>query len=141
MRVTLEEFERYLKLSKEARGLEKELAALKKKNSRSVKNTIVKGSMNGHPWIKRSFPVENILNNSRAVRKREGELAQKRAEILTLGARLDGFLKTVKDIEIRDILILHYIDGVTFRQLPQYLGREGDGSSERKRIKAYFERL
>ena len=96
--------------------------------------------MKRHSFIKQSIPIYGLTNNSRAIRANEKELSVKRAELLTLGARIDGFLKTVEDSEIRDVLILHYIDGITYRQLPQYSGRQGDGTTEMKRVKAYFKK-
>lgn len=47
--------------------------------------------------------------------------------------RLDRFISSVKDSEMRIILTLRYSQGLTWQQVAQNMGILGDGSTERKK--------
>ena len=47
--------------------------------------------------------------------------------------RLDRFISSVKDSEIRTILTLRYSQGLSWQQIAQSMGVLGDGSTERKK--------
>ena len=47
--------------------------------------------------------------------------------------RLDRFISSVKDSEMRIILTLRYSQGLTWQQVAQNMGVLGDGSTERKK--------
>lgn len=47
--------------------------------------------------------------------------------------RLDRFISSVKDSEMRIILTLRYSQGLSWQQIAQNMGVLGDGSTERKR--------
>lgn len=47
--------------------------------------------------------------------------------------RLDRFISSVKDSEMRIILTLRYSQGLSWQQIAQNMGVLGDGSTERKK--------
>lgn len=47
--------------------------------------------------------------------------------------RLDRFIQSVEDSEMRIILTLRYSQGLSWQQIAQSMGVSGDGSTERKK--------
>lgn len=137
MGVTLNDFRRYRQLSKEAVRLKKQIDRLKENNNRRVKDK-VSSSMDEHPYIKRSVTVRGKTDNTKAIKRREKELANLRAELLKLGAELNGFLKKVADREVRDTLIFYYLEGCRYCDIAYLLGLEGDGSWQMQKVRKYM---
>ena len=47
--------------------------------------------------------------------------------------RLDKFIESIEDSEIRTILMLRYAQGLSWQQIAKDMGEIGDGSTERKK--------
>lgn len=58
---------------------------------------------------------------------------------ITEQARLERFIASVPDSEMRMILALRYINGLPWGQVAASIGSEGDGSTERKKVDRFLE--
>ena len=47
--------------------------------------------------------------------------------------RLDGYIQSVEDSEMRIILTLRYSQGLSWQQIAEIMGNLGDGTTERKK--------
>ena len=54
--------------------------------------------------------------------------------------RLNHSIQSVEDSQMRMILTLRYINGLTWRQIAKSLGVIGDGSTERKKLNRFLRR-
>lgn len=54
--------------------------------------------------------------------------------------RLNHYIQSVEDSQMRMILTLRYINGLTWRQIAKSLGVIGDGSTERKKLNRFLRR-
>ena len=52
--------------------------------------------------------------------------------------RLDKFIESVEDSEIRTILMLRYAQGLSWQQIAKDMGVIGDGSTERKNTTVFL---
>ena len=52
--------------------------------------------------------------------------------------RLNRYIQSVEDSQMRMILTLRYVNGLTWRQIAKSLGVAGDGSTERKKLNRFF---
>lgn len=92
---------------------------------------VVVGSDVEHPYLKRSITIAGT--NDRRIRQLKRRLTRKLNELITVKEEMLDYIGTVTDSEMRQILILRYVDGLTWRQVARKMGRAGDGSTERKK--------
>ena len=52
--------------------------------------------------------------------------------------RLNRYIQSVEDSQIRMILTLRYVSGLTWQQIAKSMGRIGDGSTERKKLNRFL---
>ena len=52
--------------------------------------------------------------------------------------RLNRYIQSVEDSQMRMILTLRYVNGLTWRQIAKSLGVAGDGSTERKKLNRFL---
>lgn len=140
MSMTIKHFREYRALKKEVERVTRQLARLKENNNKRVADK-VKGSSSNFPYGEAHIKLTGKTDNTPSIKRRESELAVLRAELLKLGAELKGFIKTVKDREVRDILAFYYLDGCRVCELAALLGQEGDGSTQIKKAHRYFEKV
>ena len=52
--------------------------------------------------------------------------------------RLNRYIQSVEDSQMRMILTLRYVNGLTWRQIAKSMGVAGDGSTERKKLNRFL---
>lgn len=52
--------------------------------------------------------------------------------------RLNHYIQSVEDSQMRMILTLRYVNGLTWRQIAKSMGVAGDGSTERKKLDRFL---
>ncbi len=101
-----------------------------------VVTDVVVGSDVEYPYLKRSITIAGT--NDKRIKQLKRRLTRKLNELITAKEEMLEYISTVKDSEIRQILILRYIDGLTWPQVAMRMGRQGDGSTERKKHDRYL---
>lgn len=103
---------------------------LLKERIRKIKNRtvvdVVVGSDVDHPYIAHNITISGIDELERKLTRRLNQL------IKSQGRMLD-FISSIDDSEMRQILMLRYVEGLTWQQVARKMGRAGDGSTERKK--------
>lgn len=100
-----------------------------------VTDTVV-GSDPQFPYSERTFVISGM--NDRRIRRLKRQLEHKLEELITAREEMLEYISTVEDSEMRQILMLRYIDGLTWPQVARRMGRQGDGSTERKKHNRYL---
>lgn len=140
MKVTINDFVRYRQLKQECTRLSRQIAKLEESNGRQVSDKAT-GSLPYFPYTKRHIPVVGLLHNAARISAKKDQLADIEAEMLELLRRFKEFLPMIKDSEIRETLELYYIDGISYRNIAGYLGLEGDGSTQMKKVHRYMRKV
>ena len=140
MEVTINDFVRYRRLKQEHVRLTRQIAKLEETNGREVTDKAT-GSLPYFPYTERHIPIVGLLHNTARINAKKDQIADMEAEMLELLKRFKEFLPTVEDSEIRETLELYYIDGLSYRQIPPYLGLEGDGAVQMKKVRKYMRRF
>ncbi len=129
-------------------GIKKEIETLKdelhKAGSR-VSNVadVVKGSNIQFPYQPVTYRIEgvDIQEYDRRTKRIYRQLNRKLEELMDAREEIEEFIEGVEDSEIRTILRLKYINGLTWRQVCESLGYAGDGSSQSKKIQRFLDKL
>lgn len=136
-RVTLENFARYRFLRREILRLGRQIAALERRRGQVVSDSVT-GSSPEPPYTQHSIRIVGLVDNAGRIAEKERRLAAYEAEARTLGKRLAEFLRSVADEEVRETLELYYIDGRKYREIPELLGLDGDGSVVIRKARKYL---
>lgn len=140
MEVTINDFVRYRRLKQEHARLTRQIAKLEETNGREVTDKAT-GSLPYFPYTERHIPIVGLLHNTARINAKKDQLADMEAEMLELIKRFKEFLPTVEDNEVRETLELYYIDGISYRNIAGYLGLEGDGSTQMKKVHRYMRKV
>lgn len=95
----------------------------------------VKGSCLDFPYTLHEIKISgvNTREYDRKLRRLRRKLQLRLGELIDMVEEMNRYLDNIEDSEIRQILSLRYIKGFTWRQIALHMGREGDGSTERKK--------
>ena len=103
----------------------------------------VQGSDDESPYIFHTqwiygYPIEamDIQARIRATRETIEDLVWQCAKERS---RLEEFIASVPNSEMRTILTLRYVYGLPWREVAERIGTEGDGSTERKKVDRFLE--
>ncbi len=116
------------------RYLNKEIEILKEQIQKAEAHTItdvVVGSDTEYPHLSHNITITGI--NDRKISRLKRKLNRRVKELFAAKAEMLEHIHSVEDSEMRQILILRYVDGLTWQQVARKLGRAGDGSTERKK--------
>lgn len=116
------------------RHLNREIEILQeqiRKAEAAVVTDVVVGSDPHFPYTERTFVIAGMP--TRRIRRLRQRLDHKLEELIAAKEAMLDYISTAQDSEMRQILILRYIDGLTWRQVARKMGRAGDGSTERKK--------
>jgi len=121
------------------RHLNKEIEILQeqiRKVETVVVTDVVVGSDVEYPYLAHNITIAGI--ESTKAQKLKRRLARRIKQLAAAREEMLEYISTVKDSEMRQILILRYIDGFTWPQVARRMGRQGDGSTERKKHDRYL---
>lgn len=122
-------------LSKEVRLIEEQI--------RNIKYTVcsdsVKGSTLHFPYIYGSIPIEgiNLEEHSKKVKRLKTKLFKRKTELIDLVSNINEYINNIDDSEIRQIIVLKYVNGLTWDSVARYL-QYADESVPRKKLDRYF---
>lgn len=132
----LEKLEKVQQLYKELHILQKQIVALKSESTCDV----VVGSSTEYPYISHRIKVEGQgVNTGKKMEILKNRYEQKAMEFKTAKEEVIADIeREVEDPEIREILVLRYIDGLSYSQIAIRLSY-ADRSGPRKKVVRYFD--
>lgn len=121
--MTKEKLNQIIKLKKEVEMLRQKLQELKYGDNEVIVTDKVKGSMSHYPFSARSFTLIGMEQMSEeCIKERDAigeKISDKYHELCILVNDIIGFIHSINDSEIRQILTYRYIDGLTWDQTGQ----------------------
>lgn len=142
MGVTINDFVRYRELRTDCRKRARQIENLDHVGSQAAAREKVKGSLPYFPYTEQRVPVAGIVNNVARIAAKKDELNELLEQAAKLYERLAAFLPSVDNVEVRETLELYYIDGLTYNEVAEALGVDGDGSPQMQKAHKYMrERL
>ncbi len=82
--------------------------------------------------------LENASNFSDRIKKLKDRYNKKLKECFDTIDKLNDFIESIPDSELRMIFSLRYINNMPWQALAWHLGFDGDGSTERKKHDRYL---
>lgn len=146
MKVTKYMLETYRAGIAEIAVLEKYLDKLEKDEQKWKQTDTVKGSSAEFPYLPMTIKVSGISSeNTEAVEKikklqqqTKVKIYQKKLELERQRAAVECWLDTVTDPNIRSLIRLHYIMGLSWEDICETLELSGDGSTQRKQMNRFW---
>lgn len=124
---------------KQLRHLQKEIDLLKErlhKLENMVIADVVVGSWPNFPYIEQRQLIKGVPHVDMEKVKRR--LKQRIAQLVKLQDELLEWINRIDDSEIRQILMLRYMEGLSWQAVARKLGTIGDGSTERKKVNRFL---
>lgn len=126
--------------------LEKYLNKLQKDEQKWKQTDIVKGSNSEFPYLPTVFKVSGFsfeesesVNEIRELQKKtNATIIQKKLTLERQKADIEDWLNTVTDPNIRSIIRLYYIQGLSWEKVCEELNEYGDGSTQRKQLNKFW---
>lgn len=122
-------------LSKEIDLLQKQIENAEYAVDARMTTDTVTGSYPVWPYEKRTFRVKgvDVAGYERRVRRLKNKLRRRLEELIGQREELEEYIAEIPDSEMRTILTLRYVEGLTWDQVASSMGVQGDGSTERKK--------
>ena len=147
MRVTKFMLENYRAGVTEIAVLEKYLDKLKEDERQWQQTDTVKGSSAQFPYLPMTIKVSGVApEDTKAVDKikklqqqTKANIYKKKLELERQRAAVELWLDEVADPNIRSIIRLHYIQGLSYGEVCCELGLDGDGTTQRKQMNRFWE--
>ncbi len=146
MKVTKYMLETYRAGIAEIAVLEKYLDKLEKDELKWKQTDTVKGSSAEFPYLPMTIKVSGIASeNTEAVEKikklqqqTKAKIYQKKLELERQRAAVECWLDKVADPNIRSLIRMHYIMGLSWEDICETLEFTGDGSTQRKQMNRFW---
>jgi len=103
-------------------------------------STVVEGSLPFFPYTKHRIRVRGI--DMAGYEQEAKKLRRKwRAKLRKLTKKIGEateYIESIADSEMRMLLTLRYVEGLSWQNIAQKIGVQGDGSAERKRVERFL---
>lgn len=95
----------------------------------------IKGSSIEFPYTEHSIKIKGIgWDEYEAKTKRiKNKIKNRVSELMNLKDEINDYIEKIPDSELRLIISLRYINGLSWQQVASHIGNMGDGSTERKK--------
>ena len=129
--MTKHELEQLRYVSKEIRLLEEQIDNIKV----DIVSDTVKGSDVNFPYTYHSIFIQGIDQGShnKKIRSLKRDLMERKTNLINLVCDINKYISSIEDSEIRQIIILKYINGLTWSNIATHL-HYADESVPRKKI-------
>lgn len=143
--MTREELSQYRKISKEIQLLQEQLARQEKELNQIKACGVVRGSSPAFPYVLHDIPVPGgeICNRTLrseyrlTLRHLKQRLRERQREL----RRLDNYIASIEDAELRQIFMLRYVfTNCSWLQIARKMGPEHNAEALRKRHDRYLEK-
>lgn len=127
------------------RYLNKEIELLKEQIDNldyNITTDTVKGSDTEYPYISRNIKITgvDIQDYERKAKRLKRKLSRRVEELLDLLEEINEYIKSIDDSLIRQIIILRYINGLTWDQVAAHIGGGNTADSVRMALNRFLER-
>lgn len=131
------ELEQLGHLNKEIEIIKKQIEDIeltKHISDNTISDSVV-GSSPVYPYTQHVIKIQGIDTTGYYNRlyKLKQRMEYKLNELMDKVEDINEYISTVDDSEMRQILSLRYINGLTWQQVAYHMGMAGDGSTERKK--------
>lgn len=128
-----EALEQYGAMRREVQSLERRIIDLQAQEVSSC--DVVEMSDPEPPFLTHNTKVIGYRVDRETLNRvvRQYRARQRMAQAMLL--RVNDFLNTIDDSEARELLTLHYIEGIPYWKIPKYIGKAGDGTTQFKAIR------
>jgi len=127
-----------LRQLRQLRHLTREIELLQeqiRKVETKIVSDVVTGSDVEFPHMVHSITITGLDQRVSRLRRR---LQRKCRELIRMRADTLEYIATLPESHMRQILILRYVEGLSWPQIAERLGGTGDGSTERKKHDRYL---
>lgn len=125
------------------RYLNKEIELLKEQIDNldyNITTDTVKGSDTEYPYISRNIKITgvDIQDYERKAKRLKRKLSRRVEELLDLLEEINEYIESIDDSLIRQIIILRYINGLTWDQVAAHIGGGNTADSLRMMLNRYL---
>lgn len=134
------ELQEIKKIQEEIRSLEYRILHAGNMVSHRMNSDTVKGSSKRFPYEARIFKVTGLddADYQRRVKQLRKHLRGRVDALMDAVTEANKYIESLPDAELRAILALRYINGMSWQQIAASLGVEGDGSGLRKKCDRFM---
>lgn len=127
------------------RYLNKEIELLKEQIDNldyNITTDTVKGSDTEYPYISRNIKITgvDIQDYERKAKRLKRKLSRRVEELLDLLEEINEYIESIDDSLIRQIIILRYINGLTWDQVAAHIGGGNTADSVRMALNRFLKR-
>lgn len=149
MKVTKHMVETYRASVVEIKVLEKYLDKLEDDERHWMQTDTVKGSSTEYPYLPLTIKVSGVApQHAKAVeeirklqQQTRAKIFKKKLELEKQKAAVERWVNKINDPNIRCIIRLHYIEGLSYSDVCYELGFDGDGTTQRKQMNRFWDTL
>lgn len=133
--MTKEELLQFSKIKIEIELLKEQIEKAEYQVMCNTVSDVVAASSTAFPYTKYSAMVTGIDYNGYVgkVERLKKKYKARLKKLIKEAEKVNRFIDSIEDSEMRMIIALKYINGLTWKQIAISLGVEGDGSTERKK--------
>lgn len=137
--MTRKRLDQYLALKREVSFLEGEIDRLRSRSGEMVTD-VVSGSSSSYPYIQRTFVISGQSVKDLELLSRKAQRLQERKErVLKEAEAIDSFIDQVDDSQMRQILYMKYLNGMSWGRIARHLGGGNTEDCIRKKVVRFFE--
>jgi hypothetical protein len=138
--LTCQDLSQLRHLKKEIEILRRQIDDVESIVDKRIVFDVVEGSNPEWPYQKQSIRVEgmNAAEYDRRMQRLKARMRRRLEKLMRKLETLEKYIADVPDSEMRTILSLRYINGLSWQQIATHMGVAGDGSTERKRLNRFL---
>lgn len=138
--MTKNDLQQLIPIKKEIESLERQIDRVEMSVEHDVVTDSVVGSSPSFPYTQHSVKITgvDIKGYDKKVKMLRARLLKRKEELINQQYEMNKYIESIEDSEIRTILTLRYIEGLSWQQIADKLGVCGDGSTERKKHDRYL---
>jgi len=136
--MTRKQVDQYLALKREVSFLEDEIVRLRSRSGEMVTD-VVSGSSSFYPYIQRTFVISGQSVKDLELLSRKAQRLQERKErVLKEAEAIDSFIDQVNDSQMRQILYMKYLQGMSWLQVARKFGGKNTEDGVRMKVARFF---
>lgn len=137
--MTINELSQLFFLTREIERLESEKDRLERAGKKDIVKDTVKGSYAYFPYTEHSILIKGIEEEGYKITKHDLEIAELKGLIelnikksIIERIRLERYISSIEDAEMRQIIALRYVNGLAWRQIANELGYQDESVPRKK---------
>lgn len=119
--------------------LERQIARMEEEGA--VKDTVTGGNGGTQHFVIEGFPVPSYSKKRTTLLSVVMKYEKLKSDIEDRVAEIEDFITSINDSRMRRIVTMKYIDGLSWYETADKLGRNATADSARKEFERYFQRM